>query len=53
MNEDRKPRQFFDAIQDGGSPRGRPRVTYEECIEKMGRKVSKSIVELKIMVQDR
>ena len=34
MNEDRKPRQFFEARPDGG----RPRVTYEEFIEEMGRK---------------
>ena len=40
-------------LTDGGRPRGRPRVTYEECIEEMGRKVSKSIVELKRMAQDR
>ena len=43
MNEDRKSRQFFEARSDGG----RPRVTYEECIEEMGRKVSKSMAELK------
>ena len=45
MNEDRKPRQFFEARPDGG----RPRVTYEECIEEKGRKVSKSKAELKRM----
>ena len=27
MNEDRKPRQFFEARPDGGRPRRRPRVT--------------------------
>jgi len=43
MNEDRKQRQFFEARQDGGRPRGRSWVTYEECIEEMGRKVSKSL----------
>ena len=48
MNEDRKPGQFFEARPDGG----RPRDTYEECIEEMGRKVSKSMAELKIMAQD-
>ena len=53
MDEDRKSRQFFEARSDGGRPRGRPRVTYEECIEEMGRKVSKSMVELKRMAQDR
>ena len=47
MDEDRKPRQFFEARPDGGRPRGRPMVTYEECIEEMGRKVSKSMAELK------
>ena len=47
MNEDRKPRQFLEARTDGGRPRGRPRVTYEEFIEKMGRKVSKSMAEPK------
>ena len=53
MNEDRKPRQFFEARPDGGRPRGKPRVTNEECIEEMGRKVSKSMAELKRMAQDR
>ena len=48
MNEDRKPRQFLEARPDGGRPRGRPRVTYEECIEEMGRKVSKSMAELNL-----
>ena len=52
-NEDRKQRQFFEAIPEKGRPRGRPRVTYEECIEAMGRKVSKSMAELKRMAQDR
>ena len=32
-------------LTDGGRPTGRPRVTYEECIEEMGRKVSKSMAE--------
>ena len=40
MDEDRKPRQFFEA-----RPRGRPRVTYEKCIEEMGRKVSKRMAQ--------
>ena len=53
MVEDRKPRQFFEARPDGGRPRGRPRVTYEICIEEMERKVSKSMAELKRMAQDR
>ena len=52
MNEDRKPREFFEARPDGGRPRGRPRVRYEECIEEMGRKVTKSMAELKRMAQD-
>ena len=40
-------------LTDGGRPTGRPRVTYEECIEEMGRKVSKRMAELKRMAQDR
>ena len=36
MNEGRKPRQFFEARPDGGRPRGRTRVTYEESIQKHG-----------------
>ena len=46
MNEDRKLGQFFEAKSDRGRPRGRPRVTYEECIEEMERKVSRSMEEL-------
>ena len=53
MNEDRKPRQFFEARPDGGRPRGIPRVTYEECIEEVVRKVSKSMAELKRMARDK
>ena len=54
MNEDRKPRQLFEARSDGGRPRGRPRITYEKCIEEMGRKASKSMAELtKRMAQGR
>ena len=53
MNEDRKPRQYFEARPDGEIPRGRPRVTYEECIEEMRRKASKSMAELKRMTQDK
>ena len=49
MNEDRKPRLFLEARPDRGRPRGRPRVTYKEFIEEMGRKVSKSMAELKRM----
>ena len=45
--------QFFEARPDVGRSRGRPRVTYEECIEEVGRKVSKSMAELKRMAQDR
>ena len=48
-NEDRKPSQFLEARPDGE----RPSVTYKECIEEMGRKVSKSMGELKRMPQDR
>ena len=40
---------FFKARPDGG----RPRDTYEECIEEIGSKVSKSMAELKRMAQDR
>ena len=47
MNEDRKRRQFFEARPDGGRPIGRPRVTYEECIEEMGRKDPKAWGNLK------
>ena len=44
----------FGSIQpDGGRSRGRPRVTYVECIEEMGRKVSKSMAKPKRMAQDR
>jgi hypothetical protein len=53
MNEDRKPRQFFEARPDGGKARERPRVTYRECIEEMGRKVTKSMADLKRMAQER
>ena len=47
MNEDKKTETVFEARSDGGRPRGRPGVTYEECIEEMGRKVSKGSQNLK------
>ena len=40
-------RYFFEARPDGGRPRGRPRVTYEECIEEMGGKYPKAWPNLK------
>ena len=36
MNEDRKPRQFFEARPDGGKARERPRVTYREMHRRDG-----------------
>jgi hypothetical protein len=38
MEEDRKPKQFCEARPEGGRPRGRPRKSYEDRIEEIGRR---------------
>jgi hypothetical protein len=39
--EERKPKQFLEARREGRRPRGRPRKSYEDGIEEIGRRKGK------------
>jgi hypothetical protein len=47
MGEERKPKQFLEARREGRRPRGRPRKSYEDGIEEIGRRKGKSLREMR------
>jgi hypothetical protein len=49
MGEDRKPKQFCEARPEGG----RPRKSYEDRIEEIGRRKGKSLREMRRLAVDR
>jgi hypothetical protein len=53
MGEYRKPKQFCKARPEGGRPRERPRKSYEDRIEEIGRRKGKSLREIKRLAVDR
>jgi hypothetical protein len=53
MAEERKPRQILAARPIGKRGRGRPRKTWEDVIEEMGRQKGKTVREMDKLAKDR
>ena len=53
MKEYRKPKQYLEARPEGRKQRGRPRVSYIDVIEDLGRKRGKTLKDLERMTKDR
>ena len=52
MNEEREPRQIWEVKVEGRRPRGGPRNTWEERIERMTRVRGKTLRELNAIAND-
>ena len=53
MGEERKPRQILGAGPIGKRGRGRPRKTWEDVIEELGRQKGKTVREMDKLAKDR
>lgn len=53
MGEERKAKQVFEMRVGGRSGRGRPRITWEDRIERIGQKHGKTVMEMKRISEDR
>jgi hypothetical protein len=52
MAEERKPRQILGARRIGKRGRGRPRKTWEEVMEELGRQKGKTVREMDKLAKD-
>ena len=53
MAEERKPRQILGARPIGKRGRGRPRKTWEDVIEELGRQKGKTVREMDKLAKDK
>ena len=53
MPEERKPKQIMEMRTEGRIGRGRPRLKWEDTVERIGQKRGKTMVELRRMCRDR
>jgi hypothetical protein len=53
MAEERKPRQILGTRPIGKKGRGRPRKTWEDVIEELGRQKGKTMREMNELAKDR
>jgi hypothetical protein len=53
MESERKPKLVLEARPEGGRGGGRPRVEWEEYVERMARKRGRKSQEMRRLAQDR
>ena len=53
MGEDRKAKQAYEMRVEGRYGRGRPRITWEDGIQRIGQKHGRALAEMRRLCEDR